>query len=145
MAIATKGAPGVRAGCAMIIAGVIFVTYRIVRYGAASAPPPDDAPAAKLIAHYRASLEKQRDLLESAWRWYLGPLVPGILVLVAGIAFDAPFPRPAPILMRLAVFGAGIAWVLAVFVVIGWVNRRGARKLGEQMKALDTCDEPPLS
>jgi hypothetical protein len=73
------------------------------------------------IEFHRMQLERQRALLNSVWRWYLLPFVPGLLVLVVGAALEQ---RIGP--QRAAGFALG-----AIAVMIGGhvLNRRAAVRL----------------
>ena len=70
------------------------------------------------------ALRRERDLLRSARWWYLGPMVPGfLLVLGAGIV-----SRPATGLVVLAVVGAFLVWV-------DRQNRQAARAVERELAA----------
>ncbi len=87
--------PGyMRAYALVSLAGAIVVLRHLWRHGRSKpVEPVADAPTAEHVAFLRARLEAQRTLLASVWRWYIGPLVPGVIVLVAGVAISAPPPR----------------------------------------------------
>ena len=90
-----------------------------------------NAGRASWLAFRRAELVRQRDLLRSIWLWYLGPFIPGLVVLIAAFARTSyVHAHPAVLLIDLLLFGA-------IFLAIGRVNARGARKLQEQIDELD--------
>jgi hypothetical protein len=114
----------IRAGSALIIAGTFYVMYQLYRRASPEAAPGDLGLTASLAFH-RRELERQRDLLQSIWSWYLGPLVPGLLVFTKGV------------MQRL---GPGILLFTVQAVFFGgvwWINRRGAKRLSRQIAELD--------
>jgi hypothetical protein len=86
------------------------------------------------ITFYRSELVRQRDLLQSVWRWYLLPFVPGFIVTITGRVLQqgAPWSR---LIGTLAVV-AGLMWV------VWWGNQRAAARLQERIDALDEPDGP---
>jgi len=66
-----------RAACALCIAGLAYMTYQLHRRASARAMPMNLGAANSLVFH-RTELERQRDFIGNIWRWYLGPLVPGL-------------------------------------------------------------------
>jgi hypothetical protein len=81
----------------------------------------------------RAELIRQRDLLRSVWGWYLLPFVPGLLLILVGVALERPERRDwlAP----------GIV-AAVTFVGIGLLNQRVARKLQRRLDDLDGVRKP---
>ena len=126
-----------RAGNGLIIAAALYVAYRLIT-SASSRPPPPDAMAAACLAFHRGELERQRDLLRTVWRWYLGPFVPGFLVLFADRVFQAVTVGSG----SLARVGLSAAIVAAGFLFIGRLNEAGARKLDAELDRLETADGP---
>jgi hypothetical protein len=121
-------------GPAMLVVGALVIAYRLHTRGRAQTPPPD-ALAATTIAFYRKELERQRDLLRSAWRWYVGPMIPGFAFDLAQEAITRPTPRH---LLFLGILAAVLLLIIVVVLAVNWV---GARKLDEQLRALPS-DEP---
>jgi hypothetical protein len=80
-----------RAGSILIIAGILFVIYRMNSM-AAPAGVPAGGGLETCVAFHRRELERQRDLLRSIAFWYLGPLVPGLVLF--NLAVIAPHIRP---------------------------------------------------
>ncbi len=119
-----------RAGAFLIILATLYVVYRIYVRGSVSTMPGNMALTTCLDFH-RAQLLRQRDLLRSIWTWYLLPFVPGLLVLLIGRA--AADPGRAP---RVAI--SAIVCVM-VFLGIGRLNERAARRLDREIEALDSA------
>jgi uncharacterized membrane protein YdcZ (DUF606 family) len=115
----------IRAGCVLVIAGALYVLVQLYKRASPGTLPADMALTASLEFH-RRELARQRDLLRSVWRWYLGPLIPGLVVFAAGI-------------MRYRV-GATVRFLLilfGVFGLIGWINHRAALRLDRRIAELD--------
>jgi hypothetical protein len=78
-------------------------------------------------------LERQRDLLRTVWSWYLGPLIPGLAVLITAYALANPAHWKYQ-----GLFIAGYVLFVAAFVVgIAKLNAGAARKLQKQIDELD--------
>jgi uncharacterized MAPEG superfamily protein len=122
----------VRAGFALLIAGVGYLVWHLISKGSWR-PLPKDAGLSSCIEFKRRELERQRDLLSSVWRWYLGPLIPGMAVLLAAFFRANPghLKHPAFIVVPEAIFFAAICFVVAK------LNSNAARKLQRQIDELD--------
>jgi hypothetical protein len=121
--------PLIRVGAVLIIAATALVVWRLHRWGRTQPLPSDLALKPALVFH-RSQLERQRDGLNSVWRWYLLPFVPGLLVLVLGAALE---PRIGP--ERAAGFALG---TIAVMIGGHVLNRRAAARLQRYIDRLDT-------
>jgi len=124
-----------RVGCWLCLAGLLLVIYRL-NSKAAAGRMPEDAGLESCISFHRGELERQRDLLRTVWRWYLGPLVPGILVFCAAIIaphvrHPADWWRAAPFLLIM------VLW----FLITGWINGRAANKLQARIEELDRMEK----
>ena len=122
-----------RVGCALVMAGALFIIYRI-RTRAMPSSIPLDTPQAHAVAAYRRELQVQRDLLRTVTSWYLLPLLPGAAVLMLGQALALAQPAPA---LRVFVF------FLLFCVLTRQLNQRGARRLQDkidELVALETLD-----
>lgn len=128
----------IRAGCALIIAGTLYVGWRLAT--TARAATADDAlAAASWLDFHRTALERQRHALATVWRWYLAPFAPGMLVFLAGVAF-AP-DLNAPLLARAAIFAQGAGFIALLFGAVMWLNAFAAKKLGAEIEALERAEE----
>ena len=91
--------PWTRTGALLVIAGNLYVALQIRRRGW-SGPAAPDTP---VIAAHRADLERQRDALQSVWRWYLLPYVPGLTAFAVGVVgVETPLDGPRRELQGLA-------------------------------------------
>lgn len=126
--------PMVQAGAILIVAGTLYVCWKLNQLGRAASKAELDQ-AASLSDFHRAELMRQRAALSTVWRWYLGPFVPGVLVFLAGVAF-AP-ELDAPLSTKLGVFISGAAFVAAVFAAVGWLNMRAVDQLDKEIAAID--------
>jgi len=122
----------VRLGAALVIAGLFYVVWQLHARGAARRLPAELGRATGL-EFLKRDLTHQRDLLRGVWRWYLGPLVPGLVVLFVaaaranpGASIEATWP-----------IGAAAAVVALVFLVIWRLNVRAARGLDARIDELD--------
>jgi hypothetical protein len=127
-----------RLACATIIAGTLVTLWNLWRRR-----PRDDAAALadSAAAHYRRQLVHQRDTLASVGRWYLGPLVPGMLVFTAAMAHaraDNLLLAIGNAIFLLAITGGAFGFVL-------YLNRTAARRLDAEIAALDSAAVPPHS
>jgi hypothetical protein len=68
--------PTIRAGSALIIAGMICIVIQIYKRASPGALPAD-APLTASIAFHRGELARQRDSLRSVVWWYIGPIISG--------------------------------------------------------------------
>lgn len=122
--------PLMRLGSVLVIVGTLVVAWQMHRR-ASGAPLPGDAGARSWLDFQRAQLVRQRDALRSVWLWYVGPLVPGIVVFRWGVetelGADAPFARG----------WLADAVVAAVFLGVIALNRFAARKLQRRLDALE--------
>jgi hypothetical protein len=120
----------VRAACAAIIVGTFYVVWYLRRHGSAE---PGELAACTMdhLEAHRRELERQRDLLASVWRWYLGPLVPGFVLFTISVPIEQSRTVRGWISYAIAT-GIGAA----VFFGIARLNRMGARKLQREIDAL---------
>jgi len=127
--------PVQRIGSCLTIAGYLYVIWRM-NGPAAAGRVPLDATFESCLTFHRRELARQRDLLRTVWRWYLGPLVPGLAVSIIGVmARRARHPsdwlRVLPFLIVLPV----------VFWIIGRLNGRAADCLQRHIDDLERAVE----
>ena len=119
-----------RLGAALVVLGTLVVMWQLHRRAASRAVPAE--LGGTCLQYQRSELVRQRDALHSVWLWYLGPLLPGLVVFVWGVQGGSA--KPVALLVDAA--------MLAVFVAIAWVNRRAAARLQRQIDALDALAGP---
>ncbi|WP_437630351.1 hypothetical protein [Sorangium sp. So ce854] len=126
-------------GAALLMAGLLVVVGVLWKRGSNLRPPGLDAPTSEQIAFHRRALARQRDLLRAVPRWYLGPLVPGLVVLlvVGTLRFPLGEGLPYPTLARALLLAGHLALVALVFAGIAWLNARAARKLDAEIATID--------
>lgn len=121
---------------ALLWLGVVAVMVGLWRRG--RAPQTDhSAELAGFLAAHRAELAWQVKLLRDVPRWYIGPLIPGLLATYGLRAWRRLAGLPAAEL-----WGPGSSLLLAVGVTaavllgIAWLNRVAARRLEARLAAL---------
>ena len=121
-----------RAGFGLVIASVLYIAWHLHRKGSRRRLP-SDLGVADCLQFYRGELERQRDLLNGVWRWYLGPMVPGLAVVMLALTRTNP-GHLKHIGWVIAIYGAVIA---LVFLFVWRLNERAARSLQQRIDALD--------
>lgn len=129
--------PVERAGSCLTIAGLLYLIYRMNGMAAAKRTPSGGG-FETCVAFHRRELARQRDLLRSVWLWYLGPLVPGILVFNLGVLGKKISPEHPAQWWRAAPF---VILMVAWFWVVIWINRRAAQGLQRRIDELDRVAE----
>jgi hypothetical protein len=120
--------PLMRVAAVLSVAGVMFIVYYLHRHGTARTMPADLALTSCLQFH-RNELERQRDLLGGVWKWYLAPLLPGLILFY--VASILAHPEHASRGWWL------LAGSLMFFVVIGELNRYVAKKIQARIDGLE--------
>jgi hypothetical protein len=121
-----------RIGLGLVVVGTFYVLWQLLTRGSPG-PPPEDAGLTSWVDFHRRELERQRQLLSSIWRWYLGPFIPGIAVIIVAAERGSSGRTENPGLVA-AMYAAFCA---VAFVAIAKLNSRAARKLQRQIDALD--------
>ena len=118
-----------RIACALIVVAAVYIAWHLQVWGKPKAWP-GELRTANSGGFYRRELERQRDLLSSIWKWYLGPLIPGMAMLIIyGIVSVPASRRVVPVVYAIA--AAAFIWA------VGRVNQRAAQKLNRQIAELD--------
>jgi hypothetical protein len=126
------GDPVMRAGDALVVLGDFYVAFELHRR--ASASPVQGALAwLSCMEFHRTQLARQRDALASVWKWYLGPFLPGLAVLLGQGCLNG-FRHSATIgLVTLIPLG----FVALLLWGVGRLNRKAAARIQKQIDALD--------
>lgn len=115
----------------LLIAGLGFAMVHLHLKG--SSRGISSAMGAQCAEFFLVELERQRDLVSNLW-WYLGPLVPGLLL--GAIAAAVAHPQPKALLGQ----AIGHAFIIGAFVFVIWLNRRAARCLQRQIDELRSAE-----
>jgi hypothetical protein len=124
--------PLARVGNALVVTGDLYVVFELHRRASAPAAPGALEWLA-CVEFHRAQLVRQRDALASVWKWYIGPFVPGMVILLTG-GIIAGFRHSLRIGL-LSLIPA--AFVGLVFWGVGRLNRKAADWIQRQIDALD--------
>ncbi len=120
-----QGSWMMRAGAGLIMAATIFVAWQLHRR-ASAAPLPVSGEA--LVDFHRRELIRQREALQSIAVWYLGPFVPGMVMLLLGRWFQAHAPHRPLGFDHLIIFLAGVI-VALIWLGVWLLNQWGAERL----------------
>lgn len=121
-----------RLGDGLMVAGVVWILLQLHRR-AGTGTSPEALGQKDCAVFHRTELVRQRDALRSVWQWYLGPLLPGLGVIVTEGA-EAGFHRSMAAGSATLVY-AGLAGLLLWW--IGWLNRKAADRLQSEIEAMD--------
>jgi hypothetical protein len=114
---------------------MIYMIYRINGRGAPGKNLPESGFENCLEFHKR-ELVKQRDLLRTVWSWYLGPMIPGLVVtLGASVAAKVRHPSDWLRLVPILIVFSAFFWAVARF------NQRAANCLQRQIDDLNRAVE----
>ena len=122
-------------GGALIIAGALYVAHHLRKQGSAKTLPAD-AAFVNSVAFYRTELERQRDLLRRVWLWYLGPLIPGGVVMYWGLGAADRYSVQSLV---------GGTVVMLFLLLIGKLNKMAAGQLQheiDELQAVRSQNEP---
>ncbi|PKP81199.1 MAG: hypothetical protein CVT79_11075 [Alphaproteobacteria bacterium HGW-Alphaproteobacteria-18] len=125
---------GVRAGAALIMAGTLYVVWKLHTMARAAGAGEIDA-ALSLTDFHQGELLRQRAALATVWRWYLIPFVPGMIVFLSAVSFTPD--NPTPLAAKLTVFLFSLGIVGALFAGIAWLNGRAVKALDAEIAALE--------
>ena len=114
-----------RAGDSLTIAALVYVAYRFRKQRMPA--PPMALGRTNTVEFYRAELARQRDLSKDGWG-YLLPFVPGVTLALFGRGLGA---RSLSQTIAVIIFG------VALFLGVAWWNSHTARKLHNEIDALD--------
>jgi hypothetical protein len=126
-----------RVGSGLIIVGSIYIAWHLHAKGSGRRLP-EDLGLTSSIEFHREELVRQRDLVRSVPRWYLGPMIPGMVVLMVAIGLT----NPGHVKHFGWVFGSFSAFVVLVFAGVWRLNVRGARRIQKRIDELDQTNQP---
>jgi hypothetical protein len=120
--------PLLKLGSLLTAAGAVVVAINLHRRASARRPGAAEA-ALPCVEHLRAELMRQQSALQSVWKWYVLPLVPGVAVFLAGLAMVLPHPA-----FSIVGIAAG-ACLLAAWVIKA--NQTAAHRIAEELRDID--------
>jgi hypothetical protein len=120
--------PMVRASAGLTLAATAFIVYHLSRHGTARTMPAD-LGLTGCVQFHRRELERQRDLLRGAWKWYLLPFMPGLILMYLGPVLAHP-EHPWRAFWPFA-------GTIVFFVFVGELNRRAAIKIQAAIDMLE--------
>jgi hypothetical protein len=123
----TQETTTMRVGCVLIILGTLVILYQLRKRATIGALPLQGV-ACTYVEYFRAELVHQREAVRTVWLWYIAPAVPGVAVLVWGMAENDP--SGFPWLPMLAMF-------VVPFGVVVWMNLKVAREMQQKIDELD--------
>ena len=122
-----------QAAGAWTIAATAFVAWQLHRRGSAKATPE---AGQGLVDFHRQELMRQRDTLRSVAVWYIGPFIPGLVLMMSGRWFQSHAPH-RPIAFDHAMILTASVIVLLVWLAIWLLNQWGAERLQRRIDELD--------
>ncbi len=125
--------PAMRIGSAMVVGGTCVLLWQLHKRGTPLTPPTHGGQLS-VMEYRRCDLAKQRDALDSIFTWYLLPLIPGMLVLIAAPFLSTSFDEWQ---MPPADFWLAVAFIVAVFGGVYALNKWAARKLQQEIDEID--------
>jgi hypothetical protein len=128
--------PLMRAGAALCIAAGLYMGYQLYKRGSVMMEPVDRALMTWFDCH-RLELVRQRDLLRNSWRWYLGPPIPGLVVMA--VAGGISNPGHLPHIWRVVAAYSVVA--AAAFLLVRRMHVRCVRNLQRQIDELDAQEK----
>lgn len=118
-----------RIAYALLIVAATFYVWYLHRWGSAR-PAPAEMGSADCARFYRDELMRQRDLLRSVWKWAIGPVLPGILLLAVYNISSAQSSELWRQLLYVVLEGA-------IFLAVAWGNLLAARRLDGRIAELN--------
>lgn len=122
----------VRVATGMIIAASLYIAWHLHAKGSWRRLP-EDLGLTSSIEFHREELLRQRDLVRSVPRWYLGPMIPGLTLLMVALGRT----NPGHLKHFSWVFSSYCAFMVLVFLGVWRLNVRAARKIQTRIDELD--------
>ncbi len=120
-------------GGALIIAATAFIAWQLHRRGSARAGPESGAALADF---HRSELVRQQTAVRSVAVWYLGPMIPGIVMITLGRWFQSHATGRTIEEDRTII--ALCTVIVALGFLVAWlVNRLAAHRLQKEIDEFD--------
>jgi len=126
-----------RSGFALMIGGVLYLAWGLHKRSSTKRIP-EELGFASSVDFFRQQLVRERDLMQTVGTWYLGPLLPGWVVVMIAIARTNPghLPHFGFVCIAFNILSA------ALFVLVWQWNLRAACKVQRRIDQLDALQEP---
>ncbi|MEL6694275.1 MAG: hypothetical protein AAFQ12_14790 [Pseudomonadota bacterium] len=124
----------IKIGAVLIMVAALFVSWKLHQIGGASDPGLHSS-GQSLASHHREALVRQRNALQSVWRWYLLPFAPGMLVFILGTTFETG--AEIPLSAAIASSAISLGFISAIFFGVHALNAHAAKKLDVEINQLD--------
>jgi hypothetical protein len=124
----------IKLGSALVILGTFFVAWQLHRRGPRRLSSNDVGTS--IVAFHRAELVQVRDMLRSSWLWYIGPFVPGIVLITLGRIFQV-HPPGRTIQTDYLIIALATMIVAMVFVLVAIFNLLRAHWIQKRIDELD--------
>jgi len=129
----------VQAACALTCVGVVVILVILHVHGPPEAPAPADFDTEAFMARHVDHLRREAKLLRWVPVWYIGPLLPGMLLIEGWVLYAA---WPAAVANSnwsglAAHVGFQVAVIGGVFAMVIFVNWRASVGLAADADALD--------
>lgn len=124
----------IKTGSLLVMVGTFCIVWQLRRRASAASLPESSGMA--LLDFHRRELLRQRDAARSVARWYIAPLIPGIVMMTLGRYFQFHAP------------GRTLAWdhqivilcsviVALTFAIVWLLNAWAAERLQRRIDELD--------
>jgi len=122
-----------RIGWALVAAYALYVAVVVTK--SQSPPMPEDLEFGAALAHYCGELERRQRQIQTLWRWYLMPIVPGMSFIVAGATIEAA-KKGRPLWPALVM----IALLVGMGIVVHMSSQGWARKIRLRIDTLGSIE-----
>jgi general stress protein CsbA len=122
-------------GPLLVVAGTLVLMTNLRRRGSNLERRPEDT----CLTHLRRQFAHQSSALRSVPIWYIGPLMPGVLVLFGVVTFKVAQRAGWPV--AVSGIAGPAALVISIFAAVVALNLWGARRLDREIAELDRIEQ----
>lgn len=126
-----------RLGMGLILVAVLYMVWQTHKRSPFRRMPAEMG-VASCVEFHRRELERRRDLHRNVWKWSLGPAIPGLLVIMAGVAHMSPWNHSLRALISFDLMFAAI--VVFAFAYAWRESQWRALKLQNQIDELNALE-----
>lgn len=123
----------IRLGAGLVMTGTVIALWQL-HHRTSPLEPPVDGGLQSVLDFQRRELQRQHDALSEVFFWYLLPFIPGLCVMIFAPLAISPDIGSGD---WFAIVAKMSATLLATFGAVWWLNKRGARKLQQQINEID--------